>query len=398
MGGTIAGVAMVKDRSVGISILELVPTATPTPTVVPTPTPTRRPTPIPTRLPTPTSTPLSSFGPRAGSLFHDPDTNTIKTHPALMTITDFVSEAEFFNPYSTSGNSWDYGFIFRRSPDGFDILIVYSSGRWEHRLRSGVGDQGDETIGSGYLSTYGSGAFDTSTRGSNRLKLVVVEDKGWLFVNSRYVGTLNLGSSVTAGDVNILTGYSSSDQVAGAVTRFEDFTVTPLSKRYGPVDGTLAKRAGFIAAQSSGLNVTDAVIEARFFNPSPLPDNWSYGFQIRDSGPNTFDAVFVNRSQGQFVGQQSKWHHYTRTGSVESSVLLDSSVLYDLSTGLRDSNNLLIIVLDDEGWLFVKGRFISKLNLGVFFKSGDIQAISGYFGSDSVDAVVRFEDFTVWSW
>ena len=311
----------------------------------------------------------------------------------------FVAEADFYNPYSTTNSLWDYGFVFRRTTSNrFDIVVVSGSRRWEHQFYSGGTSGSYERIGSGYLSTFGVGAFDTTTRGSNRLKLVVAGDVGWLFLNGQHRATLNLDSSTLGGDVEVVTGFFTGNQLASAVTRFEDFSVSPLSKRFGPTDGDLVQQAGSFAEHSSLVFVEDALVEARFFNPAPQPSSWSYGFLVRRQGPNTFDAVFVRSGEGQYGGNQTNWYHHTRTGTVESDEQLARNSSYGLKTGLRDSNHLLLIVSEDEGWLFVNDTFVSKLNFGAYPEPGDIKAFSGYFTDDETPgAITRFQDFTVWS-
>ncbi len=86
-------------------------------TASPTPTPTRRlsPTPSPERT--------NSFGPVSGELRHDPSDGFIKTEYADVSVTDMVVEATFTNPYSSSYNSWDYGFIIRKNHDAPFIYI-----------------------------------------------------------------------------------------------------------------------------------------------------------------------------------------------------------------------------------------------------------------------------------
>ena len=357
------------------------------------------PNPTPTSRPTPTPTLNRSFGPRAGSLSHDPNSSTIPTYSAGVGVADFVAEAEFYNPYSKTNNPWDYGFAFRRSASNqFDIVVVTSGGRWEHQLYSGGTSGFYERIGTGYLSTFGADAFDTTTRGSNRLKLVVAGERGWLFINGQYRGTLTLGSSTVGGDVEVVTGFFTGDQIAGAVTRFEDFSVLPLSMRFGPTDGDLVQMAGLLAEYSSGVLAKDSVTEARFFNPTLQESSWSYGFLARRTEPNTFDAVFIRSVESQYGSTQNYWYHITRTGPVESDEQLARSSLYGLNAGLRDSNHLLLVVSDDEGWLFVNDTFVSKLNLGAYAVQGEIEAFAGYFTDDeTAEAVTRFQDFTVWS-
>ena len=105
----------------------------------------------------------------------------------------------------------------------------------------------------------------------------------------------------------------------------------------------------------------------------------------------------MSSNKGQFSNQNS-WFHYSRTGSAESSVLLDSGLVSSFNTELRDSNKLIVIVIviRDEGWLFVNGTLVSKLNMGSLSTLGNIQAVAGYFsGSEDPGTVTQFQEFAV---
>ncbi|MDA1129603.1 MAG: protein kinase, partial [Chloroflexi bacterium] len=346
--------------------------------------------------PTPTPTPPTSYSRAVGTLVHDPDANTIKLHSAGVTVSNFVAEAEFFNPYATTVGSWDYGFLLRRSGSRFDVFVVTSRNRWEHRFRDGVSDGTDETINSGSLSSFGTDAFDTSSRGSNQLKLVVAGTKAWVFINGKFTTVLNLGSAVTRGDVQVASGYFNGDEVGGAETRFEDFKVTSIDKLFGPASGNLVDSQDLISGRRSGVEINDSVIEAEFFNPS-VSGNWSYGFMVQSSGANNFEAIFVRNTVGSSFNT-TKWHHITRTGSVESSTEVGSGSVFGLDTSLRGSNRLSLLTLGNEAWLFRDQTLITKLQLGVYQNHGDVSAIASYFSDDSsAGKITRYEDFTVWS-
>ena len=77
----------------------------------------------------------------------------------------------------------------------------------------------------------------------NTVWLAAVGEHGLLFVNGEFVSSLDLSGVAGAGDVAAMTGAFTGDEVAGAVTQFEDFQVFPLHKRYGPASGKLGKRA-----------------------------------------------------------------------------------------------------------------------------------------------------------
>ena len=366
------------------------PTATQRPTATPRPTPTSTVRPTATSRPSPTPKPVTSFGPYSGGLFHDPNQNTVKTFSAGVAVSDFVVEADFVNPHTTTAIPWDFGFMVRGPGRMFDMIAVTSAGRWEHQFYNG-GNY--DNIGSGYLAT-NSTRLNTSIGSSNNLRLIVIGDTGWIFVNGQYLESLALGSSGFSGDVEVATGFFTGNEAAGAVTRYEDFTVNPLPQAYGPTDGNLVLQPGFISTHSSGLSLINLIVEARFNNPSPQSESWSYGFEIRNRGPNTFDAIFV-RHRGQH--QTASWEHYTRSGSIDSNRKLASGVV-SLNAGLRDSNKLRLIVSEDRGWLFVNDQFVTELNLGAYTEPGDVQAFSGFFTDDEIlGVVIRFQDFTIWT-
>jgi hypothetical protein len=320
---------------------------------------------------------------------------------AFVNVADFVAETTFFNPYSADEADWDYGFMFRvgwmRSPDAretasrsFNVVLVRSNRRWEHHI---VVEGNWELLESGSVPSNG---IETRARGSNSLKLIVAGDNGWLIVNDELRGSISLSRpNEFGGDVVVATG--SYNEQAGASTRFEGFTVTPVSRLYGPIDGDLMKVEGSITIRSSETRIKDFVVEAQFYNPSPIPEGyWSYGFLIRRSSSNTFDAVLVRMSESTSSSAIGTWYHYTRSGSVESSIKLASGSVR-VNAGPRDSNHLRLIAIGEKAWLFVNDRVV-PLNLGVYGVSGDVGAISGYFSDGpKAGSVTRFREFTVWS-
>src|ERR1041385_7858821 len=54
-----------------------------------------------------------AFGPTSGSLTHVVN-NTVITYDPILSLTNFVANVEFVNPYDTSTTGkWDYGILFR---------------------------------------------------------------------------------------------------------------------------------------------------------------------------------------------------------------------------------------------------------------------------------------------
>ena len=65
-------------------------------------------------------------------------------------------------------------------------------------------------------------------------------------------------SSLTSyGDVAVITGASTGNEIAGAVTRYEEFKGYELKKRYGPAEGVLENEPGFVGEHDSGVRTRD---------------------------------------------------------------------------------------------------------------------------------------------
>ena len=241
------------------------------------------------------------FGPISGELWHDPSNGLIESEYADVFSADMIVSATFANPYSTSSNPWDYGFMLRNSGTGsygrYIQVVVTSSGRWDVVWRQGK-SHGSNEIASGTLK-----AFDTGAGGKNNVTVFAFGAHGLLFVNGEFISTLDFSDVTGAGSVGVITGAYTGDESAGAVTRFEDFEGWLFRKEYGPASGRLEYEPGIISEQHSDVWAQDLVVEAEFVNP-PNSD-WSYGFVIRHPENTRLDVVGVTGNR--------MWFHQTRS-------------------------------------------------------------------------------------
>ena len=339
----------------------------------PTPTPTRRPTPTP-------SSGGSEYGfePRDGELYHDPSDGYIETEYAYVFMSDMMVWATFFNPYSVAGNSWDYGFIFRdsgaESSARYLQVVVTSRGRWEASWREGRSSE-SETIAEGTL-----GRFDTSRGGQNILAVLAVGARGVLFVNREFVSTLDLSSVTEPGDVAVITGAFTGNEVTDAVTRFENFTGVRLQKKYGPADGKLGKETGIVSEHESGVWARDIVAEAEF--TSPPGSRWSYGFIIRNPESSRLEVIGVTGN--------NKWFHKTRDVGDEEYTDVGEGRLR-----ISSKNHILLWALAEGGLLFVNGEMVARLDLSYNLDYGSVSTMGGFY-SDHIGEP-EFENFNVWT-
>ena len=341
------------------------------------------PTPTPTRRPTPTPAPgwTGGFGPISGELQHDPSDGLIEAEYAGVDIADMVVAATFVNPYSASSNDWDYGFILRRyDSTGQQIQVVVTSDRrWYLGWRE-MSNAGNQRLGGGTL-----GNFNTGAGGRNHLRVVAIDGRGWFFVNGDFVSALDLSDVSGPGDVAVISGAFEGDEVAGAVTRFENFQGERLRKRYGPAAGRLVKEPGSIAAHGSGVLTRDLVVEAEFVNPQG--SDWDYGFVIRNPERNRLEVIGLTG--------RAWWFHKTRDVVDNEYTDVGSAYLSASNIKLLTRNRLLLIAIEESGWFFVNGQLVTKLDVGHNLDPGWIYAAGDFFldhqGSPS------FENFNVWT-
>jgi hypothetical protein len=151
------------------------------------------------------------FGPTSVELKHDPSDNQVKVERAGVSLRDFVVQAAFLNPYSTTRGMWDYGFKFRGTGNASFRLIVTSKERWYLLYPGEV--NASQASQSGTLSN-----LDTSVGAGNNLVFIAIGVRGYFFVNGLFVDTLDLSAKTDAGDVSVGTGFYSGSEIEGEST------------------------------------------------------------------------------------------------------------------------------------------------------------------------------------
>ena len=165
------------------------------------------------------------YGPEFGWIDHDPDDGFLEVFRGPVQSGDVMIEVTFKNPYAPNESHWNYGFFFDSAmPSTFHWIEVNSRKEWGHRRRSGP-DSRDFSRG---FSEDAPGV-DVSEGGENHLRLIVIGDAGWLYVNDRFTGNVNfsLGDVPNPDRIGLVIADSGPGlrYKEGDVTRFEDFTV-----------------------------------------------------------------------------------------------------------------------------------------------------------------------------
>ena len=341
------------------------------------------PTPAPTLRPRPTSSADGEygFGPVDGELRHDPSDGFIKAEYADVSLSDMIVSSTFVNPYSAASNPWDCGFIIRQSGTGstsrFITVAVTSRGRWSVSWREG-GSSGNQNIADGTLRN-----FDTSAGGRNSLWLAAFGGHGLFFVNGEFISMLDLSFVTGAGDVAVITGAFTGDEVAGAVTRFEEFRGGHFSKDYGPADGKLEHEPELVSGHSSGTWTSDLVAEAEFDNPRGT--DWDYGFIIRNPEYNRLEVIGITGDR--------RWFHESRdVGDSDYTEVADGIIS---PANFRSRNHLLLVALGDWGLFFINGEYIARLDLSHNLDYGGVGVMGGFYNDHTGEP--DFSNFNVWT-
>ena len=159
------------------------------------------------------------FGPSSGELVHNPEDTKIEVVGAKVDLENLIMEARFINPHPLEKGPWDYGFIFRHQASNMHFRFVVKSDRtWT--LFNNSGDPNGNIISQGEIPS-----LNIEEKGSNLIRLVVEDTKGWFYLNSELIRELDLSERMNAGDVYVVTGIYQGDEISGSITGYEGFTI-----------------------------------------------------------------------------------------------------------------------------------------------------------------------------
>ena len=337
------------------------------------------PTPIPTPVPTPSSQRGSEpFFADSADLRHDDD-GFIETLTTLDSVRNFFVSSEFEVPYDASVGDWTVGFLFRNSGGGnLSYVAVAQDGRSSHHVRH---DGEDTTLESGDIGSWNQNVGDTNT-----VSLFVVEERGWLFVNSEYVTDLDVSSGSGEGELEVATGLFENNEVPGYSTSVSNVEAWELSILYGPQDGSLTQDSAFIRTQEAGVDVSFAYARVEFAI-SDATDTWSGGFLFRIKDQDDF-LIFT-------VTSGSWWRVSRAAHSDERWETLEESYSYEIDVDDLILNRVEIFFVGHIAILYVNDQLLGTADISSVTTSGDVEFGYGIY-RDNDPSTARFEEFTVW--
>ena len=265
-------------------------------------------------------------------------------------------------------------------------MVIASNRAWYHYVSQGENES--EPVQWAF-----SDQISTGVGSVNHVRVIALNDKGWLFINGTYAGELDLSGWSQVGRVKVVGAFFADDEIAGMSTEFRDFTVRSLQILYGPQEGAIDHNPtdSKLDVYSSNAWLADTITEARFANPYATSEgSWSVGFTLRNSKSDAFHAIVIT--------SEGNWYHYVGKGTTEPAGSVQSGFSSHISISPSGSNLLRVIALADEGWLFINGSYVEKLDLSGWTEKGSLHATGSFFKSDGIAGKsTKFDGFVIWS-
>ncbi|MFO7683437.1 MAG: hypothetical protein R6X34_25675 [Chloroflexota bacterium] len=322
------------------------------------------------------------FGPITSELPHELD-NIIEMDYAGVNLSNFAARATVSNPFPTTVGPWDFGLVFRQQEADDELrLVVRSDGLWNLNNRQ---DNADNIIQEGSVSQY----LNLNANDSNEIMLVANGETGLFILNGQLITVLDLSEKDNFGDIALGTGFYSSDEQEGAVTRYTDFTVWPFVPAFGPRSGELEHiDDGFVKMRGADVTLLNFMASATFANPyGEEVGSWDWGFAFREVDTEYWLIVEADGSW-TLIDRRADGDSYIDEGRVGDS----------LQTSGGDTNDMLLVALGDLGYFFLDGELVAELNLSDRLTAGDVEVVTAFFEGNEVEGyATEYEGFTVWS-
>ena len=316
----------------------------------------------------------------SGELPHDDD-GRIESITAFEDARNFTISADFEVPYSESVGDWSVGFLFRyRSRGSLSYVAITQSGRYSHTERR----NGESTLrDSGYISNWNRNVGD-----ENKIELVAVEARGWLFVNSEYVSDIDVSGADERGSLEIATGFFAGDEVAGETTKVSEITASALEKIHGPSHGSLPLDDNFIATRYADVDVEFAYASAEFSTPADI-ENWSAGFVFRKRERKDHLVFFID-SDGFWDVE-----HAPRSGGDWRDI--EEGYSSQIDVGGPILNRLELFYTTEVAVVYANGHRLGVVDIGIDAvpQSGDVVVAYGFYVDDD-ESAGRYENFVVY--
>jgi len=160
----------------------------------------------------------------------------------------------------------------------------------------------------------------------------------------------------------------------------------------------LKHNKGGIVYALAGINLSDLIIEAKFYNPyNREVKEWSYGFSFRREGDATdnFDLfdIYIQSDSQWFLNRKQKQFEQD-----EVPTFIQQGVIKNLDISPNGANKVRVVVSGSIGYFYVNDDFISTLDISSMQKSGDVAIVTGLNPNQTLlGASTIIEGLKIWS-
>ena len=160
--------------------------------------------------------------------------------------------------------------------------------------------------------------------------------------------------------------------------------------QFGALSGMLRHDPSddFIKAEFADVALDDLMVEATFTNPYDASEHpWDYGFFLR------YDRAEVDpRFLQVIIDGGSRWAVMSGSNNMYNQVA--GGFVPNLNLGNEQQNHVMVVALEQRGWLFVNQTFVGSFDLSNVAINGDVAIATGsYPGGERAGASTRYDNF-----
>ena len=326
-----------------------------------------------------------NFGPKDIIVEHDTKDGFIPFKATNTNFLNSVIESTIIPPHYDKNRKWSSGFLIRRKNSSqLHSIGITSDGYWFHYARN-KNLNPEDIIATEYTSAIKTGSDD-----KNILRIISIDDKGWLFINEEYITKLDLSLWTGYGDIQPIGSWFTGDEYDGEQTKFNNLNIKSLESAYKKEIGIIEELGnGMIDTFNSDVSVTDSIINATFYFNDLNITQWSPGIFIRNNQVSGTHCIVISGN--------GNWSHFIWTPAT-SWELIKSDYSEKINIFDSNKNTVQIMVFGKSAWLFINGDYIDKLNFSDLTDEGRIQIFNNFFSEDeNFNSITNFKDFHILS-
>ena len=309
------------------------------------------------------------------------DDGNIEMLTTFRDVRNFAISADFEVPYSKSVGDWSVGFIFRNPIwNNLSYVAVTQDGQYRQYSHYERPDGEYTRLNSGYVSNWSRNVGD-----KNEMNLVVIEDRGWLFINSEYVADLDVSGVRERGNLGVATGFFDGHEVAGETTRVNDIRASALEKLHES-HGSLTQDSTDIAERNANINVEFAYASAEFRMPDDL-ENWSAGLMFRAVGREDYLIFYIHSS--------GLWEVDHATFSGDNWQTIEQGYSSEIEIDNPIENRIEVFYMGEVAVVYVNGQFLGAADISAISGLGDVMVGYGIYRDDD-HSTAQYENFVVY--